>query len=82
MMSYEMVIVEDLDDAMKVATSGVFDFAINDTECENCGILVGPVSDTYLPCVVMIDNHAEMAWPICLDCAFPSVFPRFWKLEL
>lgn len=82
MISYELIILEDPEDAIKVAESGLFDFVINDTECENCGILVGPAAEAYLPCALMVDNEGEEAWPICIDCAFPSVFPGFWKMEL
>jgi hypothetical protein len=82
MISYEMLILEEPDDAIRVATSGLFDFTIGDTECENCGILVGPCEDTYIPCALLVDNEDEEAWPICIDCAFPSLFPGFWRFEL
>lgn len=75
MMSFSMYTVETPEDAVLVAQLGIYDLVINDSECENCGMSIGPSLDEFFPLVVIVHDAEETAWPICVDCSSPVLFP-------
>lgn len=77
---YDLYVIEDPGDALHCASTGVFDFEIGGTSCENCGMSIGPLDETFVPCAVMHESVTlePQAWPICLDCAAPLIFPGAW----
>lgn len=81
MMRLELVVIESVQDAVLAGYMDVYQFAINDTECENCGMLVGPVVDEFFPCVLVQnsddvdDEGVADTWPVCVDCAGGVLFP-------
>lgn len=72
-----MFIVESPDDARLCASSGIFDFALFETECQNCAIAIGPLFDVWVPTAVVSDQLGR-SWPMCIDCASPMIFPGEW----
>lgn len=74
-MSFSMYTVDSVDDARHVAELGTVDLIINGSQCENCGMSIGPSLDEFFPCVVIHHETEDLAWPICLDCASPAIFP-------
>lgn len=81
MVSFDIILVENAVDAIIAAQQGIFDFVIDDGECENCGMVIGPIADEFFPCAIVSDNE-DVRWPICIDCAFPLVYPRQWMIGL
>lgn len=80
-----MYVVEDLHDAALASKNEIYSFVLNKTECEACGMVVGPVDDQFFPCVVIVDDDEHLsrdAWPICLDCASPLLYPHEWVYNL
>lgn len=81
MMHLELVVVESVRDAVIAGQLDVFHFEINDTECENCGMMIGPVLDEFFPCVLVQnpddedEEGAADTWPVCIDCAAAIIFP-------
>jgi hypothetical protein len=74
-----MYVIEDVEDAIEAGHSDVYDFVIDETECENCGMVIGPIEDTFFPCVVIVDTDNSIIddrWAICLECAAPLVYPN------
>jgi hypothetical protein len=79
--SYILYIIEDAGDALTCANFGVFDFVVGKTECENCGMSIGPLDEVFVPCAVLYGSAAlldEEMWPICIDCIAPLIFPGMW----
>jgi hypothetical protein len=52
MISLELLVVESQIDAFAASFCDIFDFVSSDTECDVCGILVGPVAGEFFPCVL------------------------------
>lgn len=77
---YDLYVVEDPGDALNCASSGIFDFVIGETECENCGMSIGPLDEVFVPCAVIHegDSLQPQSWPVCLDCVAPLIFPGEW----
>ena len=82
-MNLELLVVETTIDALAVALCDIYDFVIDDTECENCGMLVGPVNNDFFPCVIAVtdvddamDDERDVT-VVCVDCAGPILFPGF-----
>ena len=44
-------------------------------------MVIGPIADEFFPCAIVSDNE-DVTWPICIDCAFPLVYPRQWMIGL
>lgn len=85
MVHYALYVIEDSADAIAAAHADVYDFVIDGTECENCGLVIGPSDDEFFPCVVIVDVENEIVddrWPICLDCAAPLIYPNEWIINL
>ena len=85
MVHLALYVIEDAQDAITAAKSEIFDFEINTSECENCGMIIGPVDDTFFPCVVIVDTNDDVIddrWSICVDCAAPLVYPNEWTINL
>lgn len=82
MKSYDLYMIESVEDALKSANAGIFDFRIGATECENCGMSIGPLDDVFIPCAVLYGTKRsfldEEVWPICIDCIAPLIFPGLW----
>lgn len=85
MISFALVVLETVEDAAQVTSAGIFNFPDENAECTNCGMVIGSIpNDNFLPCAVIVDNTAEdedNAWPICIDCAAPLIFPGDWLIE-
>lgn len=81
MMNLELLVIETAVDGIVTAFCDIYDFEIDDTECENCGMLVGPVNNDFFPCVLaaVIDDDAtddeQDITVVCIDCAGPILFP-------
>lgn len=85
MVHFALYVIEDSHDAIVAGQSEIFDFVIDDTECENCGMVIGPSADEFFPCVVIVDTNDSLQddrWPICLDCAAPLIYPNEWIINL
>jgi hypothetical protein len=52
----------------------IYDFFFEESECENCGMVVGPIEEDFFPCVTVCDRE-DVAWLICVECAFPIIHP-------
>jgi TPP-dependent indolepyruvate ferredoxin oxidoreductase alpha subunit len=80
-----LYVIEDSEDAILSAKNGIFDFVIDDSECENCGMVIGPVKEHFFPCIVIVDTDDKLEidrWAICIDCAAPLVYPNEWTINL
>lgn len=75
MQHFIVTVIETPEDAIIAAKTGVFDLFFDETECENCALVVGPVKDEFFPCVVVSNPQDETSWPICIDCAAPTILP-------
>lgn len=79
MISLEVVVIESIEDAAASELSGVYAFAINDTECDNCGVLTGPVAGDFFPCALAActddEDDAERPTVLCLDCIGGLLWP-------
>lgn len=83
-MHFALYVIEDAEDGILAAKNEVFDFTIDGTDCESCGMVIGPSGDTFFPCVVILDINdtiGEDRWSICIDCAAPLVYPNEWMFE-
>jgi len=76
-------IVESFEDILELSTAGIYDFSPDLDECANCGMVVALVGglDQVLPCVVVSGLTSGEAWPCCLDCASPLLYPNDWVPE-
>lgn len=81
MMMFNVYLVENAQDAIVAAQHGIYDFVIDDSECENCAMVVGPSLDEFFPCVIVMDDKEQSSWPVCVDCAFPTIYPQDWVVE-
>ena len=81
-----LYVIESNEDAVEAVRSDVFDFESEGCECENCGMVIGPVADdVFFPCVVILDTDEtilEDRWAICVDCASPLLYPNEWVINL
>jgi hypothetical protein len=78
MINFELVVVETLDEALRVEAARVYRFAIDATECDNCGLLAGPVGGDFFPCALVAcvdETEAEGPTVLCLDCISAVLFP-------
>jgi hypothetical protein len=85
MIHLAVYVIEDSDDAILAAKNEIYDLVIDGSECENCGMVIGPIEDFFFPCVVIVDIDevlGEDAWAICLDCAAPLAFPNELTINL
>jgi hypothetical protein len=75
MVNLDLFVIEDVEDAITAAHSEIYDFVIDGSECQNCGMMLGPLGDEFISCaVIRVDE--EIAWAVCLDCATPILFPN------
>jgi hypothetical protein len=72
--SLELYVIEDAEDALIAGREGIYDFIIDGSECHNCSMVLGPIEDIFLACVV-ITSPSQQAWPLCIECAYPLLFP-------
>jgi len=81
-----LYVIESAEDALEAGRSDVFDFESFECECENCGMVIGPVADdVFFPCVVILDTEETILddrWAICVDCASPLLYPNEWVINL
>lgn len=82
MYNYTMYVIEDVEHCIIAANKDIYDFVIDDEECKNCGMVVGPYDDMFFPCVILVGEEEEESWPICVECAAPLLYPREWIVEL
>jgi hypothetical protein len=85
MIKLALYVIEDAHDAAMAGRHEIYDFVINDSECESCGMVIGPSEDEFFPCVLIQDVEevlGEDTWPICIDCAAPLVYPNEWVITL
>ena len=75
MMSYSMYTIETVDDARIAAETGLLDLVIDGSRCENCGMVIGPSQDEFFPLVVICHDAEDEAWPVCIECSSPIIFP-------
>jgi hypothetical protein len=81
MVNLDLFVIEDAEDAIAVAHNEIYDFVIDGTECQNCGMMLGPLGDEFLSCVVI---HAgdNSSWAICIECATPMLFPNEYGIRI
>ena len=79
---YSMYVIEDAEQCVLAGKKEIYDFTINGTECQNCLMAVGPYDDVFLPCVILVGHNEDEAWPVCIECAAPLLYPREWVIEL
>lgn len=77
-----MYVIEDVQDAAKAEAADVYTFVIDETDCIHCGMVVGPISDKFFPCVIVVASRPDDSWPLCFECAAPLLYPREWIIEL
>lgn len=81
MINLELLVIETATDAIVAAFCDIVDFEIDDTECDNCGMLVGPVNNDFFPCVIAaqvdddVDDDDRDLTIVCIDCAGGILFP-------
>ncbi|NBS92164.1 MAG: hypothetical protein EBS91_00055 [Betaproteobacteria bacterium] len=79
MISLEVVIIESAEDAAAAEHVGVYAFTIDDTECDNCGVLTGPLAGDFFPCALAActdeDDDSERPTVLCLDCIGGLLWP-------
>jgi hypothetical protein len=75
---YELAVyaIETIEDAVQAAKHGIFDFVINGTDCNTCGMAVGPFDFGFIPCAVLVSDTDNNSWPMCIDCILPVITPR------
>jgi hypothetical protein len=90
MINLELLVIETATDGIVAAFCDIYDFEIDDTECDNCGMLVGPVNNDFFPCVlaaVVDDGNEEEEIDheltiVCIDCAGGVLFPGLGRETL
>lgn len=85
MIHLALYVIETVDDAILAERHDIFEFVVNGSECENCGIVIGPSYDVFFPCVVIVDTDDKLdddSWAICIDCAAPLMYPNEWFINL
>lgn len=78
MVHLALYVIETIQDAIIASRREIFDSHINGTECQNCGLVIGPSLDVFIPFVVITtidESIGDDTWPVCLDCAAPVIFP-------
>lgn len=83
MIDFQLFVVETVQDALFVESTGAVKFPINETECDNCGLLTGPVAFDFFPCVVAVctsstnapEHLVDSPTLLCLDCVSPVLYP-------
>ena len=75
---FDLFVLENDSDARSCAEAGVFDFTLFALECENCTMAIGPTGDDGFIPVAIVSDQTGSAWPICVDCAAPMIFPGDW----
>lgn len=81
MVNLDLFVIEDVEDAILAAHSEIYDFVIDGTECQNCGMMLGPLGDEFVSCAV-IRASEERSWVICFDCATPMLFPNEYGVRI
>jgi hypothetical protein len=80
MVNLDLFVIEDAEDAIVAAHSDVYDFVIDGTECQNCGMMLGPLEEDFVSCVVVRADDSN-SWVTCLDCAAPVLFPNEYGIR-
>jgi hypothetical protein len=75
---YGLFLIETPEDAALCEESGIYEFLLDEIECENCAMAIGPLADAFVPCAVLSGSAGE-AWPVCVDCIAPMIFPGDWS---
>lgn len=75
MVNLDVFVIENAEDAIAAAHSEIYDFIIDATECQNCSMMIGPLGEDFIQCVV-VHIGDDSSWPICIDCATPILFPN------
>ena len=81
MVNLDLFVIEDAEDAIVAAHSEIYDFVIDGTECQNCGMMLGPLGEDFVSCVV-VQAGDQSAWVICIDCATPTLFPNEFGIQI
>lgn len=85
MIHLAVYVIEDVEDAALAERNEIFEFIVDGSECESCGMVIGPSLDEFFPCVVIVDTDEKLdvdSWAICVDCASPLMYPNEWVLNL
>jgi hypothetical protein len=75
LLGYNIFLVETELDAMIATEMQMYDFFYEESECENCGLVVGPVEDEFYPAFIVSDQN-DISWVVCVECAFPMINPN------
>lgn len=75
MVNLDLFVIESAEDAIVSSFNEIYDFIIDGTECQNCSLMIGPLGEDFIPCVVIHAGDSN-SWPICIDCATPLLFPN------
>jgi hypothetical protein len=81
MVNLDLFVIEDVEDAIIAAHSDIYDFVIDGTECQHCGMMLGPLGDEFVSCAVVRAGD-ESSWAICIDCATPMLFPNEFGVRI
>jgi hypothetical protein len=74
LIAFSALLIETIADATICSQGEVYDFMYEESECENCGMVVGPIEEEFFPCLVVVDQES-ISWLICVECAFPMLHP-------
>jgi hypothetical protein len=72
-MRIELRVFQNSEDAKAIEAKDLFEFAIDEDECENCGLQVGFSIGRFYPGAVCIGEDED--WLVCVECAGPIIFP-------
>ena len=74
MLRLEVFVLETGNEAEEAESDGLVTFDGSE-ECASCEEPVGFVDGSHVPCVLILDDEADIYWFTCLDCAEPVVDP-------
>lgn len=72
-MKIELLTFQNSEEAKAIEAADLFEFALDEDECENCGRPVGFSADRFSAGAVCIGEDED--WLVCMECAGPVIFP-------
>jgi hypothetical protein len=74
MATYQLYVVNTLDQARRLEDEEPVEFLQDDDQCASCGDEIGITGNKLIPCVVCIDEMDDY-WLVCTECASDVIKP-------
>lgn len=74
MATYQLYVVNSIDQARRLEDEEPVEFLQDDDQCASCGGTIGITGNKFLSCVVCIDESDDY-WLVCTECASNVITP-------